>query len=374
MRATLVLAAAAISGTGLLASLTQLSLAGDTWPLPRGDAASSGASTAQLPKELSVAWEFKADEAIEAPPVVSQDAVFLADVMGKLYAVSRTDGSKRWTKDYESGFLCAPVIAGDSLIIGDIDGTVFCLDVKSGEERWKQSTGGEISGAAGLYEDKVLISSQDGKLYCFELATGEPAWTYQADDQIRCAPTVAGDRTFLGGCDAKLHIVNLKTGEADGDTLPLDGPTGSTPAIRDNLAVVPAMDGVVFGFDWKLKKELWRYEDMDQAQEYRSSAAVADGIAVISSQRKHVDAIDTKTGKRIWRHTLRRRSDASPVIAGDEVWIPATDGRLVRLSLKDGEVLWSYEIRGGFVGGVAIAGKQLFIADDEGVLRCFGES
>ncbi|MEM6471636.1 MAG: PQQ-binding-like beta-propeller repeat protein [Planctomycetota bacterium] len=362
---------ATVLTTILIVLWPQAGFVGETWPFPRGDAASSGASQASLPEELTVGWEFKADEAIESVPVVSKDTVFAADVMGKLYAISRETGDELWRKDYETGFLTSPVIADDRVVIGDIEGIVYCLDSKSGEELWRKQTDGEISGAAGLYGENVLIASQDGKLYCLKLADGTSQWTYQADDQIRCAPTIAGDRTFLGGCDAQLHIVDLKTGEADGEKLPLDGPTGSTPAVRGDLAVVPSMDGAVFGFNWKTKKELWRYEDFEQSQEYRSSAAIAEGIAIVSSQRKHVDAINTANGERLWRKTLRRRSDASPVIAGDDVWIPSTDGRLLRLSLKNGEELWSYEIRGGFIGGVSIAGEQLFVADDEGVIRCF---
>ena len=94
-------------------------------------------------------------------------------------------------------------------------------------------------------------------------------------------------------------------------------------------------------------------------------------VAIVSSQRKQVDAIDLTTGKRIWRHTLKRRADASPVIAGDDVWIPASDGRLLRLDLTDGTEKWSHEIRGGYVAGVAITDGELFVADDDGVVRCF---
>jgi outer membrane protein assembly factor BamB len=94
---------------------------------------------------------------------------------------------------------------------------------------------------------------------------------------------------------------------------------------------------------------------------------------VLSSQFKQVDAISTVTGKLKWRHTLRRRADASPVIAGKDVWIAATDGRLIRLELQNGtEEKWSYEIRGSFLAGPAIAGQELFIADDDGIVRCFG--
>ena len=341
------------------------------WNFPRGNAAASGATKTQLPDDLQVAWEFKADEAIESTPIVNGDRVFVADYAGKIYSLSRRDGKELWRKDFETGFSASPVFSAGLLVIGDYDGNVYALSADDGKELWRQSTGGEISGSAAIYEDKVLVACQDGKLYCFESATGKPVWTYAADDQIQCSPTIAGDRTFLGGCDAKLHIVDLKSGMSVGEGLPLDGPTGSTPAVQGELAVLPTHGGSVFGFDWKEKKELWRYEDELQGQEYRSSAAIAGNVAVVGSQRKQVDALDLKTGKRIWRYTLKRFADASPVIAGDDVWIPSTDGRLSRLSLADGTLKWSYEIRGGFAAGVAVTNNELFVADDDGIVRCF---
>lgn len=340
------------------------------WDFPRGDPSSSGATTTQLPDDLSVAWEFKADEAIETTPVVHGSRVFVADVFGTVYALSRKDGKEIWRKSYDTGFLASPIISDELLIAADIEGNVYALSIADGKQRWTRTTGGENSGAA-IYQDNVLVASQDGRLYCFQLDTGEPVWIYEADDQIRCSPTIAGDRTFLGGCDGKLHVVNLKTGLADGDPMPLGGPTGSTPAVIGDLAIVPTMQGVVFGFDWKNKKQLWLYDDPLQGQEYRNSAAVAGDVAIVSSQRKQVDALDLKTGKRRWRHTLKRRADASPVIAGNDVWLPASDGRLLRLSLADGTVKWSHEIRGSYLAGVAVAGKELFVADDDGIVRCF---
>ncbi|MEL6110033.1 MAG: PQQ-binding-like beta-propeller repeat protein, partial [Planctomycetota bacterium] len=82
-------------------------------------------------------------------------------------------------------------------------------------------------------------------------------------------------------------------------------------------------------------------------------------------------ALDAKTGERQWRVTLKRRADASPVIAGNDVWVAASDGRLIRLDLKSGKQKWEHEIRGSYYGAPAITEKELFIADDDGVVRCF---
>lgn len=342
------------------------------WPLPRGDAQSTGATDQTLPDDLQVRWEFKAEDAIETTPVVSGGKVFVGDVMGKLYAISQADGTEIWSRDYDTGFIASPAVQDDVLIAGDLDGNLYAMDAATGTPRWQKTTDGEINGAASFYKDKVLVTSQDGKLYCFSIADGSTIWTYQTDDQIRCSPTVAGDRTFLGGCDGRLHIVDLETGQKVGEPLPLDGPTGSTPAVQGDLAFLPIMDGAVFAFDWKAGKQIWRYEDDDLPQEFRSSAAVGKTLVITSSQRKQIDAISIETGQRVWRHSLRRRADASPVIAGNDVFIAATDGRLVRLSLADGtDEKWSYEIRGSFLASPAIADGMLFIADEDGVVRCF---
>ena len=66
----------------------------ESWRMPRGNANASGASPNTLSSPLAVAWEFRADEAIETTPIVEGDLVFVSDVMGTLYAVSRFSGKE----------------------------------------------------------------------------------------------------------------------------------------------------------------------------------------------------------------------------------------------------------------------------------------
>lgn len=342
------------------------------WPLPRGDAESTGCTAESMAEDLTVLWQFKADEAIETTPVISGGRLFVSDVMGQIYALNQSTGKEIWRHNYDTGFLASPAVQGDLLVIGDIEGNLYGLDVTNGNELWKQATEGEISGAAAFHNENVLVTSRDANLYCFAAKDGAPQWTYETDDQIRCNPTLAGDRTFLGGCDGQLHVVDLLTGKAALEPLQLGGPTGSTPSVRDHRVFLPIMDGAIIAFDWKKGTELWRHEDEERPQEYQGSAAVSPKLVIVSSQFKQVDALSIETGKRVWRHTLKRRSDASPLIAGDDVWIAATDGRLLRLSLADGTERWQYEVRGAFLAAPAIAGGKLFVADDDGVVRCFG--
>ena len=322
----------------------------------------------------TIRWEYQGDEAFEATPAIADGRVIIGDVLGKVYAIDRDTGKEIWKVDFDSGFLAAAVIENGRVFLGDVEGFVHCLDASNGDQIWKAETFGEINSSPALYKDNVLIASQDGKLYCFQQSDGKPVWEYETEDQIQCSPRVAGDHTFLGGCDGRLHIVDLNTGQAAGEPLPLGGPTGSTPAVVDSVAVVPIMDGIIYAYDWKKRKQLWTHEDDDRLQEYRNSPVIEGDLVVVSSQFKQVDGISLESGERIWRHTLRRRADASPVVAAGSVWIAASDGRLIRLDLKTGQPNgWEYESRGEFYAAPIIEGNEMLVADDNGVVRCFSD-
>lgn len=342
------------------------------WPLARGTAEGTGATGATLPDELVERWTYKAGEPVETTAVIADGRVFVADVAGTLHAISLTDGSGLWKTATEIGFLAPPAVSGDTVVIGDVEGTVFAFDAADGEQRWRFSTEAEINAGAAFYKDRVLVPSQDGNLYCLQVADGSLVWKYETSDQIQCSPTIAGSRTFLGGCDGQLHSVDLETGNAAADPLPLGGPTISTPAVLGDRAFLTTHAGQVLAFDWKKNQPLWQYADEGRSHEYRSSTAVSDQAVVASSKNRLVTALDPATGQVRWTHSLRRYAEGSPVIAGDDVWIAGTDGRLLRLALADGTVRWQYEIRGSFFAPPAISGEMLVIPNDDGVVMAFG--
>ena len=377
------------------------------WMTARGDAGATGATSVKVPDDLEIVWQTSLTEAIETTPVSDGRRIYVADVMGGVEALSLDDGGSVWRRDFDTGFVASPslfsrnvqnasvdVSSEPILVVGDVEGNIYSLNPKTGETLWKQTTEGEINASANFFVDagtssqtneqgsmtgdvqiRILQTSQDGNLYCFNAADGKLVWKYETGDQIRCAASIGNGKTFLGGCDGGLHVVDLATGKAASEPIPLNGPTGSTPAITDGDVFVPIMDGVLFAFRLKDEKyeERWQYEDPDRPEDYRGSVAIGKDVVVISSRNKHIDAIDRFTGQRLWRTTIRRRADASPLIAGDDVWIASTDGRLLRLSLEDGSERWSFEIKGGFFASPAIIDNRLIIADDEGVVRCFGK-
>ena len=354
------------------AAATPLDPSGDDWPTDRGDQAATGATSVQLADALQELWRYDAGQPIEASAVIADETVYAGDVEGTLHAIAIGDGSLRWKQTVDSGYLAPPTVAGDLVVIGDYDGVVRAFRKASGEAAWQYETGAEITGGVTIVGDLVLAASQDGNLYALDRQTGKQVWTYATGDQIRCRPTVAGDRTFLGGCDGALHSVKIADGTSAAEPIPLDGPTGSTPAVIGDRAYLPTQSGAVMAFDWRAGKQLWTYLE-DRPQEFRNSAAANAAHVIVASKSRQILALDPQTGNVQWQAALKRRADASPVIAGTDVWVTATDGRIYRFDLETGKEEWQYEIRGAFIAPPAIANQRMVVATDEGVIICFGE-
>jgi outer membrane protein assembly factor BamB len=344
-----------------------------SWPLFRGDTLASGVARSKLPDKLDLVWSMKvAGGAFESTPAIEGGVCYLADMDGKLYALNLADGKEVWTHKIDGGFIASPSVRGDLLYIGDIDGKFYAFDRKAGgEPKWTHQGDAQIDSGANFWKENVLFGSQDANLYCLNAKSGEAVWKFAIQDQIRCMPTVVGDRSFVAGCDSTFHIIDLTQGK-EVAAVPIEAPTGVTPAVLGDLVFFGTESGTLFGVNWKEAKVAWKVEDKASAQPMRGSPAVQEGILVIGTRSRRVQAHNPVNGDELWTFAAKQRIDSSPVIVGQKVFVGAADGRLYALDLKTGKELWQYQAAGGFTGSPAVADGKLLIATDRGEVLCLG--
>jgi len=348
---------------------------GESWPLFRGNALSTGVSQDKLPEQLKVLWKFKVKNgAFEGTAAIANGVAYLGDLDGKVYALDLKTGEKKWefASQDQDGFIASPAIRGDKLYIGDTFGRFYCLDTKTGKAVWGFETEGEIDASANFYEGHVLVGSQDATLYCLTADKGEVVWKFEIADQIRCSPTVVENRCFLAGCDGKLHIVDLKQGK-EVAAVEIDGPTMSTPAVIRDKAYFGTEGGTFFCIDWKQAATVWTYQHARGNRSIRSSAAATDKHIVYGDQNRRVIGLDAE-GQEKWTFTTKGRVDSSPVIVGTRAFVGSADGRVYGIDITTGKKVWEYEAGGGFASSPAVAEGKLVIASDDGVVYCFGTS
>jgi outer membrane protein assembly factor BamB len=271
-------------------------------------------------------------------------------------------------------YMASPSYQDGVLYAGDIDGKLRAFEADSGKELWEFDAEMEIDAGPNFYKESLLLTSQNGTLYCLS-KQGELNWKYSIEQPLQCGATLAGDMTFLGGCDEQFHMIDVKKGTAVGKPLPLGAPTGSTPSVFENRVFVPTYAGAIFAFEPGKPEPLWMFRDPKLADKFENtSVAVAKGVIVATSRTpKRIFALDAKTGKVKWEVVPRKRSDASPIIAGGSAFVAAADGRILRLDLMTGKQLWMSEVKPGFLGAPAAADGCLVVANDRGTVFCFGK-
>jgi outer membrane protein assembly factor BamB len=354
------------------------------WPFSRGDLLGTAVSTSQVPDRPELIWEFKTnstEEGFEGTPIIAEGRVFVGDFKGNFYAIRLSDGQVDWKVQLKQGVIVPAAYGGGRILLGDLDSNLYCLS-SAGEQLWSHETDQPMVNGAIIRGDDAIYASDYGSLVCIDIKTGERKWAYETGDQIKSSPCLWNDLSFLGGCDAHLHKVNIKDGSSSGASIPLKSPTLSTPNVIGNVAIIPTQPGVIYAIQMETNESVWMYEpDSQSRMDIRSSTATLarlDGGKLVGTvvgacrQSRKVFALDASDGKPLWQTVLRKRSDSSPVICGNRVWIGASDGKLYAIDLKSGKDEWSFQLNGAIIGAPAIASNRLVVCTEKGTVACFG--
>lgn len=362
----------------------------DAWPMFRGVLAGTGRSAARFALPLAERWHRQLEKtAFDATPVIAAGRIFVGDLDGTFHCLALDDGRTLWSFKTDVGFPSAAAVATDPnlVVVGDAAGVIRAFDADDGTLRWSHETGAEISGGPTLLPadggTRVLVGSQDATLVCLALADGALAWKHTIADQIRCSPTVAAGKVLLAGCDGRLHVIDAVTGTEEVE-VPIDGPTGTTPAAAGDRALFGSEGGVFWAIDVAAGKPAWKLAPQGNGQAYRSSAAIAGELALVGTRGRAVEALSIADGARKWRQGMRGRVDASPVIVhldaapgaggSDPLGAIVADsaGKIALLRTDDGEKLWEFDAGNGFTSSAAVADGSIVLPSGDGTIWCFG--
>ncbi|MFK7736829.1 MAG: PQQ-binding-like beta-propeller repeat protein [Pirellulaceae bacterium] len=346
------------------------------WSNGRANSQGTGATEDALPEDLSLLWEYELKGlGFDASPIIADGKVFANDHDGRIVALDLATGKELWKRELDTGFIASPAYRDGVLFAADYDGVIYALNGTTGKEVWTfESEGGEINGSPVFHKDSVLFTADSGTLFRLQCKDGSLVWKYETNEPILCGASLTANVTFLGGCDEHLHVVDLEKGTRIGDPVSV-GATQSTPCVVGDRVMLPSHTGHIYQFEVAESNELtkkWEFRDDSVANEFRNSLAVKDGLAVGTSSSKRVFAIDIETGEVKWTKILRKRADASPIIAGDSVIAAAADGRLIRFDLQTGEETWMFEAKPQFAASPAASDGKLVAANLRGTIYCFG--
>ncbi|WP_417475067.1 PQQ-binding-like beta-propeller repeat protein [Leisingera sp.] len=292
-----------------------------------------------------------------------------------------------------------PVVGGGRIYTLDSGAQVSAVSPQ-GQVLWQAKLvpaaddDGQATGGGLAYDDGVIyVSSGFGVLTALDAATGAQIWRQELEATGSGQPRVSGGLVYLVAGDDTGWAVNTKDGriawqvEAAPSASNILG--APAPVVSRDLAIFAFGSGDLIATFRRGGLRRWTASVAGQ-RTGRTLSRITDvtGAPVISGKRLYVGnnsgrtvAIDLDTGDRLW--TAREGASGTAWPAGDSLFQVSDLNQLLRLDARTGEVIWAVDLPGyvkdkpGKRGriyvhhGPVVAGGQIVVASNDGVLRFF---
>lgn len=292
------------------------------WTQP-GGVASNAPGHLALNGGLQVRWSANAGKGssskgkLTVSPIIAEGKVFTLDTRGRVSAFSTGAGSTLWSgkltpeseSDYE-GFGGGLAFDGGQLFAATGYGTVSSINPANGSLYWTVNLGAPIRSSITASGGKVFVVTKEGKLFCLAAVDGQQLWKYRA----------------LPESTALL--------------------TNVSPAVYEDIVVVPYPSGDIVAFDIASGKPKWS-ESLARRRSAASSMAsltnparpvVYQGTVYAVGHSGRMIASSVKTGERFWNQNVQALQ--MPAVAGDSVFVVDINGSLMAFGRKDGKSRW----------------------------------
>ena len=310
---------------------------------------------------------------MKAPPIVADSKVFALGADLKISAADMKTGALLWqtsvmTLAKETNFGWSRFWGADQV-----------------EADLRDGFGGGIAYGRG----RVIATTGFGEILALNGDTGKILWRVQNSVPFSNAPTVRGNQIFVVSQDSRLQALNIETGERVWEHLAINEEAtiiGATSvAVNEQIVVAGFNSGEVMAFSPINGSVLWSDSLTSRGTQVTplSKLNAIVGRPVIDRDRVFVTshggrtaAIDIRSGERIW--TADVGSIETPWVIGDYLLLMSLEGQLVSLSREQGRVHWLTQLpsfkdeedRDGRIrwAGPLLAGGQVILASSDGRL------
>lgn len=391
------------------------SYANASWPTPGGEA---DHTLHHLSAAVSLERDWTADigkaaerARLTSPPIVADGALFVIDAKATVSALDLETGALKWerklapdidekfrvrdlltpTKASEVGFGGGVAYENGKIFVTSGFGFVAALDAATGEKAWEYKTEAPVRTPPTAYRGSVYFVTNVNDMIALDQATGEKQWNFQSFEESArilssASPAAAGDLVvapfssgevvaFLAGSGRPVWNDTLARNTQLTALSALNDIAGS-PVIDRGLVYAVSHAGRLVAIDIRTGQRVWEapiaslqmpwvagdYIFVVSVDSELVCLARDDGAVVWVSQLKRYDNQKKRKGRIAW---------SGPVLVGDSLVLVSTDGKIAKVSPKDGSLLATKEIDDGSVIAPIVADERIFVLTQEGKLYAF---
>ena len=259
------------------------------------------------------------------------------------------EGSIIWARDDD--FVGSPALGKvtfqgqeyPGIVVGSTEGWMYFIDAYQSSICNQRGIGDQDpfnSSPAVAASGRFYVGCDDGGLYAYDII-GDTAWRFPAvptGNEVSTTPLVDGNAVYFGGEDWRLHkLVDNGTSYTEEWSMPLHNELIASPAMDQTGNIVAADDsGYVTSFSASGSPN-WTVNTHDSVGISSSPAIASDGTIYIGTEAGRLHAI--KDGQLLWSYEIpyvppapRTAISSSPIIGLEgHIYFTADDGKLYRI-------------------------------------------
>jgi len=298
-----------------------------------------------------ILWKHPVKGSIKNSIAIDRGTVFVQDVYGNLYAVDTSTGALKWSEALPVNGLPAlndGLAAADGVVYAGSGKGLSAFDVATGKllwrnEDWSQGEGTTTTLTVG--NGVVVGGAQWSALYGNDAKNGKKLWSKSADGLRNrgSSPAMHGPMLYLIS-DKSFFILDARSGEVIvRKQLPYNLDATSTPLLTDGEIIFGTADKGLVALDRQTLEQKWNtvfdnalvftvpYSSPFSApfsSTVETSPVLAGNVVYVGASDGTVYAIDPATGKKLWRHELGAPVFSSPAISGNTLVVTDFGGNV----------------------------------------------
>ncbi len=287
-------------------------------------------------------------------PVLAGDMIYALGGLGKLTAMSATNGSGRWTVDTKNLLGFGGIAGtGQSIVVPADDGSLVAYNTSDGSTRWQSPSLGKtgLGSPIPIVSAGMVLMGLGSVFSAVSASDGTIKWQYQTGGDIRSPGVAAGDTVYFGSKDAKLYAVDIASGTLKW-RMTASTEVDNTPALSQGVVYI-GVGSILHALEAATGKELWKVPvgDVDASGkvtsfDYVSAAAAVDGDAIYVPSGAYLYAFSARAAGHYtptsgqpayaWRFTVPKAfsGPSTPVIGKGAIFFAAEDYAVYALKIS----------------------------------------
>ncbi len=232
--------------------------------------------------------------------------------------------------------------------------------------------------------DRLFTSDQNGLIIATDAKTDKRIWRNYLHMGATSGIALQGNKLVVGTTDAKIIALNTRDGSIIWQQT-ISNQVLAKPTISNGLVLVRTIDDEVFALDANTGKQRWVYvgNAPDLVLRAGASPMVVEDKVVAGLADGRVVVLSLDQGDLLWQQSVStatgatdiermRDVDVTPLVAGHSFYIASYQGSIVALNADTGDLLWHHDLSA--YTGMVQDSHNLYITDADSNLWAFSKA